>query len=253
MFKLRIVKTQFRNLSIFSKKFYSKMDSSYFKIETNNDDIILTPNDGYNSVLIWMHGLGDSALGYKDFFVSNYSPLPKKMKVHLLTAPKAAVTINGGMVMTSWYDIKSFNKSSDSINESDVLNNSSRVKKVVENEAKLLNGDYSKVFLGGFSQGACMTLHVGLTSEFNLAGLVVLSGLIFPFTTKVLEDSKKNIPIFIGHGSWDDVIPEALAKASYQTLFEKKFTNITYKSYQEGHTIAAEEIEDMKNFIEKLL
>ena len=33
------------------------------------DDIYLTPMSGkYDSVLVWLHGLGDSAIGYLDYF-----------------------------------------------------------------------------------------------------------------------------------------------------------------------------------------
>jgi hypothetical protein len=34
------------------------------------------------------------------------NPFPLDTKIVLLTAPIRAVTINGGMKMTSWYDIK---------------------------------------------------------------------------------------------------------------------------------------------------
>ena len=52
---------------------FDRFGKSKFKIETSNQDIILTPTDGYDSVLIFLHGLGDSAMGYRDFFDSNYN------------------------------------------------------------------------------------------------------------------------------------------------------------------------------------
>ena len=36
--------------------------------------------------------------------------------------------------------------------------------------------DASRIVLGGFSQGACMSLLTGLTGEKKLAGVAVLSG-----------------------------------------------------------------------------
>lgn len=243
-----------KKINFISKKLFSKMESK-FKIETSNQDIILTPTDGYDSVLIFLHGLGDSAMGYRDFFDSNYKPIPNRMKVVLLTAPNAAVTVNGGMVMNSWYDIKSFSRGDDSYEESDVVKNSIRIRKAIENEVKKLDNNYSKVFLGGFSQGACMTLHVGLTYENKLGGLVALSGLLFPFTAKEIQkdDSKNDLNIYIAHGIYDDVIPEQLAKMSYKPLFDKKLKNLSYKTYDESHSIAMEEIDDMKSFIKNLV
>jgi phospholipase/carboxylesterase len=235
-------------------KTFRKMDS-YFKTEKSGNDIILTPFEGYNSVLIFMHGLGDSANGYRDFFDSNSKPIPDRMKVVLLTAPCAPVTINGGMVMNSWYDIKSFSRSEDSIEQSDVEKNGQRIKNCIDQEAKALGGDYSKIFLGGFSQGACMTLHVGLTSDNKLGGLVALSGLLFPFTAKEIstKDKNKDINVFISHGTFDDVIPEPLSIASYKPLYDLKYLNLTYKSYDMPHTISFEQLQDFKNFITKLL
>jgi len=56
--------------------------------------------------LIWLHGLGDSAYGFQDVFLDdNLNIVPPSCKVILATAPERAVTCNGGMVMTSWYDI----------------------------------------------------------------------------------------------------------------------------------------------------
>jgi phospholipase/carboxylesterase len=245
------------NNNLTFKKYSTKKMDSYFKVEQNNNDIILTPNEGYNNTIVFLHGLGDSAEGYKEFFLSQYKPIPDKMRVVLLTAPKASVTINGGMVMNSWYDIKNFNRTKDSIESSDVVKNAYRVKKVIDNEVKTFNGDYSKIFLGGFSQGACMTLHLGLTSSEKLGGLVVLSGLLFPFTAEELEKSKDSLhydmPIFIAHGSWDELIQEPLAKTSYEPLKTLGFKGVNYKSYDEGHSIAAEEMMDMKEFLTKLI
>lgn len=67
--------------------------------------ILLTLEKPYFS-LIWLHGLGDSSAGFLDFFEHKLSPVSKGARVKLLHAPIRPVTINGGMKMTSWYDIK---------------------------------------------------------------------------------------------------------------------------------------------------
>lgn len=86
------------------------MNTSKYFITKLKNDRILTPKAGlYNSILVWMHGLGDSAEGFVDFFNGATSPTPSTMKIILLTAPEEPVTINGGMIMNSWYDIMNFN------------------------------------------------------------------------------------------------------------------------------------------------
>jgi phospholipase/carboxylesterase len=57
--------------------------------------------------LIWLHGLGDSPLGFLEYFQLPQSPAFKGARVNLLHAPQRKVTINGGALDNSWYDIRS--------------------------------------------------------------------------------------------------------------------------------------------------
>lgn len=220
---------------------------NYMKVEINKEDIAMIPEGGYNSVLIFLHGLGDSALGMKKYFESDKYPLPKKMKILLLTATPNPVSIYGGRTVNSWFDIKNFTLDGKFVNEDDVYNSTERIAKVIDKEAELINNDYQNIFLGGVSQGCAMALHVGLTYKHLLGGLIGISGFMFPFTT--LEDSKKKLPIFLGHGNSDFVIPEFFAQLSYSLLYNNKF-NTKYKSYNVGHNINEEELADIKEFIE---
>lgn len=46
-------------------------------------------------------------MGFADVFLdSSFAMVPKSCKVLLLTAPERPVSMNGGMVMNSWYDIR---------------------------------------------------------------------------------------------------------------------------------------------------
>jgi phospholipase/carboxylesterase len=212
-----------------------------------NRDIILTPPN-YKSVLIWMHGLGDSAEGFLDVFEHQSRPVPEDMKVILLTAPQAAVTVNGGMRMNSWYDIKSFERKEGDISQTDVENNSKKVIKHIEEESKVVG--YERVFIGGFSQGACMSLYIGLSYENSIGGVIAMSGLLFPFT-KITGDKKK-LPMLITHGKWDPLLPEQFCSSTYQQIIKEGF-NVNYKTYDIDHTIIMEELDEMKNFITKNL
>ena len=137
----------------------------YEKVE-DTKDIILTPTAGHKHTLVWMHGLGDSAEGFLDFFYNPDPMLPNKnTKVVLLNAPCVPVTCNGGMVMNSWYDILTF-KPKIEVDEKSIKENTERIIKRIEEEAKVLNGDYSKIFVGGFSQGCCMALNSAILAPF---------------------------------------------------------------------------------------
>lgn len=239
----------------------NKMDAStlkgknYFEIKRQNKDIILTPKEGHDTALIFMHGLGDSAEGYLSLFLEDYRPIPNRMKVVLLTAPTALVTINGGAVMNSWYDILSFKREKGSISEDDVVKNSVRIRNAISNEAKALNGNFGKVFVGGFSQGCCMALYAALTLKENVGGVIGLSGLLFPFVEFSGEeenDKKKDLPILLSHGKWDSVIPYQIAEESYQRLKDARF-NFKFHAFDDEHTIDYSTMEEVKNFLTKLV
>jgi len=62
-----------------------------------------------------MHGLADSAEGFLDVFTDQAAnPVTSDTKVVLLTAPARPVTINAGMIMPSWYDMKVLSADKDS-------------------------------------------------------------------------------------------------------------------------------------------
>ena len=115
-------------------------------------DLILRPEGGeHKFTLVWMHGLGDSARGFLSFFQSGDPVVPNQnTKVVLLNAPTQRVTCNGGMAMASWYDILELGRNV-RFDELSVQKTTQRILRVLDEEVKELNGDYSKLYIGGFS------------------------------------------------------------------------------------------------------
>ena len=74
-------------------------------LKQEDKSILLQPQIARYS-LIWLHGLGDTSAGFLDYFDIPISPAYHGARVKLLHAPIQPVTINGGMSMPSWYDIK---------------------------------------------------------------------------------------------------------------------------------------------------
>ena len=73
--------------------------------DKSTDWITLTPAD-HKYTMIFLHGLGDSARGFADVFMDERLNIaPDNCKVVLPTAPVQPVTLNGGMAMTSWFDV----------------------------------------------------------------------------------------------------------------------------------------------------
>ena len=73
--------------------------------------------------------------------MSDMSPVPETTKVVLPTAPERRVTLNKGMVSTSWYDIKTLdrtNNNSDLYNRQQVQDSSEILERVMQDEINLL-------------------------------------------------------------------------------------------------------------------
>src|SRR5688500_11867993 len=129
--------------------------------------------------VIWLHGLGADG--------SDFAPIVPHMGLDDVRfvfphAPPMPVTINNGYVMPSWYDIRSCDRVPDREDGDHVRQSADRVRALIAREVSR-GVPEERIVLGGFSQGAAMTLYAGLRHPRALAGLVVLSGYL------VLEDA----------------------------------------------------------------
>lgn len=115
----------------------------------------------------------------------------------------------------------------------------------------------NRIVVGGFSQGAAVSLIGGLTSKFKLAGIVVLSGYLAlsgQFQSLLPSpEFNKQTPIFMGHGDRDQVVHPALGNKSYEMLKEWGY-DVKFKVYPGlEHSADPEEIDDVAEFIGKVL
>jgi len=219
-----------------------------YQIVNKQKDIVLEPKQSaVQSSLIFLHGLGDSAHGWYDIFVKE-NLVPQSTRVILLTAPMAPVSINGGAVMTSWFDLylPHMSKSKYSIDE--VAKSQERVLEAINQEIKFHQDDASRVFLGGFSQGAAMSLHIGLEHKRKLGGIIALSGFLF-------EETKINQPdlnVLITHGDDDSMLPYKQSEASYKRIIGLKNVNYNLIKGLE-HSIDYAVMGHLRKFVQALL
>ena len=110
-----------------------------------------------------------------------------------------------------------------------------------------------RMVLGGFSQGGMMTYRYGMPNPELFAGLVVLSGGVNG--QDELRDrlpAHRNQPIFISHGTEDGVIPVEEARRSLRFLKEEGYTP-EYREYSIGHEIGQEVVQDLREWIRRIL
>ena len=64
----------------------------------------------------------------------------------------------------------------------------------------------------------------------------------------------KDMPVFLGHGTSDPLIPLALAQSTANLLKQKGFSQLDFRTYPGvQHSISTEELQDLRAFILKVL
>lgn len=116
------------------------------------DAVIIEPQSSHKATVIWLHGLGDSGDGFAPVVPEINLPAELGVKFIFPHAPIQPVTINGGMAMRSWYDIKSLDldKRAD---EQGVQQSAAAVQQLID--AEIDNGIApSNIILAGFRKVA---------------------------------------------------------------------------------------------------
>ena len=210
------------------------MNKSY-SIDYQNPHIILKPLGPHKRSVIFMHGLGDSASGWYDIFLEEKLNL-EDAKIILLTAPIAPVGINGGMQMTSWFDISQDENNVYHHSIDEARKNVKFVQGYIDKEIEHFKGNASNVFVGGFSQGGAMSLLIGLENEKELGGVFALSGFCFAET----QIKQPNLRMLVTHGDEDQMIKFKEADASYEKIKSLKnfsFTKISNLGHSVNHKV----------------
>jgi phospholipase/carboxylesterase len=95
----------------------------------------------------------------------------------------------------------------------------------------------SRLVLGGFSQGAMLSLDLALRSDRPLAGLILFSGTIMCADDwKRRFSSRSGIPILQSHGRVDPVLPFTFAEELRDMLVNAGFDH-TWAPFMGGHEI----------------
>ncbi|KAJ7044826.1 Phospholipase/carboxylesterase/thioesterase [Mycena alexandri] len=216
----------------------------------------------HTATVIFVHGLGDTGAGWKPVADMFKSELPY-VKWVLPNAPSMPVTANGGMVMPSWFDIYSFDFDGKE-DQAGMLKTSHALNQLIT--AEVDNGiPANRIVLGGFSQGAAMSLLTGLTAERKLAGLAVLSGWLplHKIFKSMASEHAASTPIFWGHGSADPLVQYKMGRSSADFLIKEIGTpaasggevkGLSFNTYDGvGHSTNQKELDDLKSWLKKAL
>jgi len=198
--------------------------------------------------VIWLHGLGADGNDFAPIIPQLVDPAWPAVRFLFPHAPVRPVTVNGGMPMRAWYDIAGM-RIEDKQDDAGLRASVGEVEKLIAREIE--RGVPSRhILLAGFSQGGAVVLAAGLRSKEALAGIVALSTYLMFAERLPAEQSAANAhaPIFIGHGSGDPVVPQALGIAARDALSQLGHP-VAWHSYPMAHQVCMEEIADLRAWI----
>lgn len=114
--------------------------------------------------------------------------------------------------------------------------------------------DPARIVLMGFSQGAVMSLDVGIRYPKRLAGVIALSGYLYAADALGTEKSAASdgLPILLTHGTYDDVLPLAGSRQAWKVLQAHGF-QARLMEYPMGHQVIPEELEEVRSFLKTVL
>ena len=200
------------------------------------------------AAVIWLHGLGADGHDFEPIVPE--LRLSKAVRFVFPHAPVRPVTINNGMRMRAWYDIFQFGGGPE--DEKGVRESEGLLGKLIEAQ-KGKGIQPAKIVLAGFSQGGAIVLQTGLRYPERLAGIVALSTYL-PLQEKISEASQPNrdVPIFMAHGTYDDIIPLHRAEQSRDLLVKNGFA-VDWRTYPMPHSVCPEEIGHISQFLLRIL
>lgn len=214
--------------------------------------IEINPSTTASKCVIWLHGLGADGSDFVPIVPELHLPAALGVRFIFPHAPVMPVTLNNGYEMPAWFDIYDLSRLS-KIDEAGINNSIETVVKIIAREEE--RGITSNnIILAGFSQGAVIALSAGLRHPKRLAGIIALSGYL-PLADKVIGNASpanRETPIFVAHGSEDNVVPYSHGKGTYTALKRAGFA-ATWHSYEMQHSVCGEEVSDIGKWMQDVL
>lgn len=113
--------------------------------------------------------------------------------------------------------------------------------------------DPERLLLIGFSQGGAMCNTLALTRPALLRGVASLASFVPRLPDSVtMVSSVNHLPVFIAHGSQDDIIPVSEARRTRQ-IYEKLGADITYGEYEVHHKLSSQGIKDLQAWVQRVI
>ena len=202
---------------------------------------IESPNAATASV-IWLHGLGADGNDFVPIVDELGLGADHGIRFVFPNAPVRPVTVNNGMAMRAWYDIKGV-AIADKQDAEGITASAAEIEALIAREHER-GVPSERIVLAGFSQGGAIALHTGVRHGEKLAGIMALSTYL-PLHDRLAAEAapaNRDVSIFMAHGSQDPVVPISLGRFSRDTLAEAGY-DVAWHEYPMPHQVCLPEIQ----------
>jgi phospholipase/carboxylesterase len=216
------------------------------------DVIEAESGDHPTATILILHGLGADG---NDFVpVAGELQLDRVGPVRFVFphAPVRPVTINNGYRMRAWYDVLSFDADAPQ-DEAGLRESQALVQALLAREQQRGIAP-ERIVLAGFSQGCAMALLTGVRYPQRLAGITGLSGYL-PLADQTAgerDTANQHTPIFLAHGTEDEVVAFDRGEASRDALVALGYP-VEWHEYRMGHSVSPREIEHWNDWLVRAL
>ena len=203
-----------------------------------NDDNFLTIGSLSNNstCLIWFHGYGSN----------NWSFEPSMKLINMMLDEKLFIIMPNAPIIDekrSWYPLPVSNENGVTEDYEGLCNSQIKVCNFIKKHIKKNN-----IFVGGFSQGAALSLSLLFNKLINIKGCIALSGYMPNADVYKGMDVQGDPQIFMAHGYKDEVILFKSYEKSI-TFIKSKTKKITTYTGDFGHTITKEVTDNLVDWL----
>lgn len=209
------------------------------------------PEGPATAAVLWLHGLGADGHDFPPVIPQLGLPGGHGVRFVFPHAPRMPVTLNGGLIMPAWYDIRSLDVRGQ--DEAGIRRSAARLEALVAREVE--SGiPPRKIVLAGFSQGGAVALFTGLRHAEPLAGILALSTyLVLPEAVEAeATDANRSTPIFQAHGLWDPMVPHDAGARTRDWLAAHGHA-VEWHEYPMAHQVSIEEIRAIGAWLTRVL
>ncbi|UHQ22982.1 carboxylesterase [Lysobacter sp. 5GHs7-4] len=201
--------------------------------------------------VLWLHGLGADGNDFAPIVPELLRPDWPALRFVFPHAPVRAVTINNGVRMRAWYDIRDFSDLNNRADETGVDESVAQIEALIAREAER-GVPASRILLAGFSQGGAVALAAGLRRDEPLGGLIALSTYL-PMPERLAREAREGAraqPLFMAHGRHDPVVPYAAGELS-ATRLRALGLSPDWHAYPMAHQVCIEQIRDLGDWMSR--